>query len=77
MARRAKTTPKSDPLALAKRVRSLLADKTGDDDWRRVPAEALDTWGIYGCGPNGEDDADAASEALLNDSLEPSVFLDD
>ena len=60
----------ADPLAFAKRVRSVLADKTGDPDWLRVPAPRIPMW-------DGPDDAEAIADWITDDQgYEPHHFLD-
>ena len=61
----------ADPFAFAKRVRSILADKTGDDEWYRVPATKIPL-------PDGPEDADAAANWLLDEQgYEPRHFLEE
>ena len=61
----------ADPLAFAKRVRSVLADKTGDPDWLRVPAPRIPMW-------DGPDDAAALADWITDDQgYEPHHFLDE
>lgn len=62
----------NDAIATARRVRELLADKSGDDDWRRVPVRQIALTLVLSDAESDE----AMADAILSDSYEPRHLID-